>query len=258
MHSWVSSLHPTGHVVHLLAVQQLHNKREELVLSELGLLKDVLHGTKVGLNLLLDVLVHAQLHLGLLAALWEHLDLAKLDGAEGLAGDDGVLGNLSGQVGGHLVASVKEVLVLVLEPLAGHGVLLDGPLHGLHINVVAGVQDVQKYTMPSEWFKNKYEHLLDTCYETATNLPAEIAENSVITGETFGTVKLGEVKMFSKCCEKAKMKLCMHQDIKNKVESNFGPMEDILQETQLTEHEFFPLVMQLLHGKEMDYMTGGM
>merc|ERR1712184_144929 len=92
----------------------------------------------------------------------------------------------------------------------------------------------------------------------ATNMPAEIAENSVITGETFGTVKLGEVKMFSKCCEKAKMKLCMHQDIKNKVESNFGPMEDILQETQLTEHEFFPLVMQLLHGKEMDYMTGGM
>merc|ERR1711971_481227 len=54
------------------------------------------------------------------------------------------------------------------------------------------------------------------------------------------------------------MKMMMHQDIKNKVESNFGPMEDILQETQLTEHEFFPLVMQLLHGKEMDYMTGGM
>merc|ERR1719507_673121 len=120
------------------------------------------------------------------------------------------------------------------------------------------VQAMKRYTMPSEWFKNKYEHLLDTCYEMATNLPAEIAENSVITGETFGPVKLGEVKMFSKCCEKAKMKLCMHQDIKKKVESNFGPMEDILQETQLTEHEFFPLVMQLLHGKEMDYMTGGM
>merc|ERR1712233_145131 len=88
-----------------------------------------------------------------------------------------------------------------------------------NIDVQAMKRDIQKYTMPSEWFKNKYEHLLDTCYEMATNLPA---------------------------------------DIKNKVESNFGPMEDILQETQLTEHEFFPLVMQLLHGKEMDYMTGGM
>merc|ERR1712181_20661 len=127
-----------------------------------------------------------------------------------------------------------------------------------NIDIQAMKRDTQKYTMPSEWFKTKYEHLLDTCYEMATNLPAEIAENSVITGETFGTVKLGEVKMFTKCCEKAKTKLCMHQDIKNKVESNFGPMEDILQETQLTEHEFFPLVMQLLHGKEMDYMTGGM
>merc|ERR1719291_1141708 len=94
-----------------------------------------------------------------------------------------------------------------------------------NIDVQAMKRDIQKYTMPSEWFKNKYEPLLDTCYEMATNLPAEIAENSVITGETFGTVKLGE----------AKMKLCMHQDIKKKVESNFGPMEDILQETQLTE-----------------------
>merc|ERR1711962_1144296 len=112
-----------------------------------------------------------------------------------------------------------------------------------NIDVQAMKRDIQKYTMPSEWFKNKYEHLLDTCYEMATNLPADIAENSVVTGDSFGT---------------AKTKLCMHQDIKKKVESNFGPMEDILQETQLTEHEFFPLVMQLLHGKEMDYMTGGM
>merc|ERR1712032_686445 len=89
-----------------------------------------------------------------------------------------------------------------------------------NIDIQAMKRDTQKYTMPSEWFKTKYGHLLDTCYE-----------------------------MVTKCCEKAKTKLCMHQDIKNKVESNFGPMEDILQETQLTEHEFFPLVMQLLHGK---------
>merc|ERR1711930_46877 len=92
-----------------------------------------------------------------------------------------------------------------------------------NIDVQAMKRDIQKYTMPSEWFKNKYEHLLDTCYEMATNLPADIADNSVVTGDTFGTVKLGEVKMFTKCTEKAKTKLCMHQDIKKKVESNLAP-----------------------------------
>merc|ERR1740128_695169 len=113
--------------------------------------------------------------------------------------------------------------------------------------------DMQQFTMPSPWFGQKYEQILDTCYEMATNLPAEIADNSVVSG-SFGTVKLGEVKMFNKCCEKAEMKLCMNQDIKTKVESNFGPMAELLQQTQLTEAEFFPLVMQLLHGQEMDYM----
>merc|ERR1712020_681263 len=83
------------------------------------------------------------------------------------------------------------------------------------------------------------------------------SDNSVVSG-SFGTIKLGEIKMFTKCEMRSKMKLCMNQDIKNKVESNFGPMQSILQQTQLTEAEFFPLVMQLLHGEEIDYMTGSM
>ena len=75
------------------------------------------------------------------AALCELLDLAELDGVEGITDDNGVVGDVSGQVGGHLIANVKQVLVL-LEPLAGHGALRGVPLHGLHIDVVAGVQDV--------------------------------------------------------------------------------------------------------------------
>merc|ERR1712181_98359 len=34
-----------------------------------------------------------------------------------------------------------------------------------NIDIQAMKRDTQKYTMPSEWFKTKYEHLLDTCYE---------------------------------------------------------------------------------------------
>jgi len=127
-----------------------------------------------------------------------------------------------------------------------------------NIDIQAMKTDMQKYKLPSAWFGKKYEEILDTCYEMATNLPANIADNSVITGQSFGSIKLGEVKMFMKCCSKHKTKLCMNQDIKKKVESNFGPMEAILEETQLTEHEFFPLVVQLLHGEEMKYMVGSM
>merc|ERR1711970_1597014 len=114
-----------------------------------------------------------------------------------------------------------------------------------NLDMQAMKRDMQQYTMPSPWFGQKYEQMLDTCYEMATNLPAEMADNSVVSG-SFGTVNLAEMKM------------CMNQDIKTKVESNFGPMEEILEQTQLTEAEFFPLVMQLLHGEEMDYMVGSM
>merc|ERR1711997_128293 len=126
-----------------------------------------------------------------------------------------------------------------------------------NLDIQAMKRDMQQYTMPSPWFGQKYEQILETCYEMATNLPREIADNSVVSG-SFGTIKLGEIKMFMKCEMRSKMKLCMNQDIKNKVESNFGPMQSILQQTQLTEAEFFPLVMQLLHGEEIDYMTGSM
>merc|ERR1712241_91512 len=126
-----------------------------------------------------------------------------------------------------------------------------------NLDIQAMKRDMQQYTMPSPWFGQKYEQILETCYEMATNLPREIADNSVVSG-SFGTIKLGEIKMFTKCEMRSKMKLCMNQDIKNKVESNFGPMQSILQQTQLNEAEFFPLVMQLLHGEEIDYMTGSM
>merc|ERR1712088_545946 len=126
-----------------------------------------------------------------------------------------------------------------------------------NLDLQAMKRDAQQYAMPSPWFGKKYEMILDSCYEMASNLPAEMADNSVVSG-SFGTVKLAEIKMFLKCEERGEMKLCMNQDIKTKVESNFGPMEEILQQTQLTEAEFFPLVMQLLHGEEMDYMFGSM
>jgi len=124
------------------------------------------------------------------------------------------------------------------------------------LDVRAMKRDMEQYKMPSPWFAQRYEELLDTCYDMATNLPEKIEENAVVTGEDFGSVNMAEIKMFFKCCSKAKTKLCMNQDIKNKIEANFGPLEDILSQTQLTEYQIFPLVIQLLHGEEMEYMMG--
>lgn len=117
-------------------------------------------------------------------------------------------------------------------------------------------KDMEQYTMPSPWFAQRYEEMVDTCYDMATNLPSQIEENAVITGEDFGTVNLAEIKSFKKCCSMGETRLCMNQDIKKKIETNFGPLEDILSQTQLTEYQIFPLVIQLLHGQEMEYMMG--
>jgi len=123
------------------------------------------------------------------------------------------------------------------------------------IDVRAMKKDSEQYSMPSVWFKRRYEEILDTCYEVATNLPADLDKQNIVTGD-FGTVNMGRVKSFMGCCKEAKQKLCMSQDIKNKIEANFGPVDEILEsfKYQITEDQLFTQVQQLLQGAEEEYM----
>merc|ERR1719483_1197066 len=89
------------------------------------------------------------------------------------------------------------------------------------IDVRAMKKDTEQYNMPSAWFKNRYEDIIDVCYEAAHNLPAKLQEQDIIKGD-FGTVDMGKIKSFMSCCKSSKQKLCMNQDIKNKIETNFG------------------------------------
>jgi len=122
------------------------------------------------------------------------------------------------------------------------------------IDVQSLKQYMQQYTLPSPWFKKNFEELVDICYETAVNLPADVVEDQVIEGD-FGTVNFAQVRTFMKCCKEGKRKLCMNQDTKNKIESNFGPINSILKETKLTEFQLFPLVQEMLQGEESEYLT---
>merc|ERR1719347_2102634 len=117
------------------------------------------------------------------------------------------------------------------------------------ISVPSMKRDLEQYNLPSVWFKENILNQLDTCYQMATTLPAQVGEEYTAQGD-FGTVNMAQVKMFMGCYSKAKSKLCMNHDIKQKIEENFGPLNDILSQSGLTENQLFPLVEDLLHGQE--------
>jgi hypothetical protein len=109
---------------------------------------------------------------------------------------------------------------------------------------------LEQFSLPSEWFKRRLYDTYETCNKVAASVPAEAAAAGGEAGLVPGLYK---IKSFMRCCKEGKLRLCMYQDVKTKLEKNFGPLEKILAQTQLTEDQLFPLVIMLLHGEEMDY-----
>jgi len=120
------------------------------------------------------------------------------------------------------------------------------------IDVAAMKADTQKYKMPSEWFKKQYFAILDNCQEVAENQPAELDNMYNMPGMQH----MGTVKSFMTCCKSAKMRLCMNQDTKKKIETNFGPVEELLQSfnNQINEEQLFFMVNELLQGDDQEWM----
>ena len=108
--------------------------------------------------------------------------------------------------------------------------------------------------MPSQWFEDKYVEILDSCYEVSETLPASLQEEYAPSNYNGPMRNLGKIKSFMNCCKSAKMKLCMNQDTKKKIEANFGPVEKLVEgfNNQLTEDQVFFMVNQLLEGSEED------
>merc|ERR1712226_375531 len=65
--------------------------------------------------------------------------------------------------------------------------------------------------------------------KVAENLPAGL-QDKVLPNNYSGPMRnLGKIKSFMNCCKSAKMKLCMYQDTKKKIETNFGPVDQLLE-----------------------------
>merc|ERR1712025_444365 len=115
---------------------------------------------------------------------------------------------------------------------------------------------IDKNKMPSEWFKQRYFTILDSCYEVAQNLPSDLDNEYDIQGDK-SLRNIGKIKSFMSCCRSAKMKLCMNQDTKKKIETNFGPVGELLSSfnNQINEEQLFYMVNELLQGAEDDMMV---
>merc|ERR1711909_165200 len=116
-------------------------------------------------------------------------------------------------------------------------------------------EDQERNSM-SQWFEDKYVEILDSCYEVSETLPASLQEEYAPSNYNGPMRNLGKIKSFMNCCKSAKMKLCMYQDTKKKIEANFGPVDELVEgfNNQLTEEQVFWMVNQLLQGSEDEFM----
>merc|ERR1740128_1364230 len=125
-----------------------------------------------------------------------------------------------------------------------------------NIDIKAIKENMTKYKLPSPWFKTRYTELLDTCYAMVTTLPGTIEKQYEVETKTGIKVDVAQIKTFMKCCAKAKAQLCMNQDLKQKIETSFAPLNEILNKTELTEHQLFPLVLTMLQGQDNEFDFG--
>jgi len=114
----------------------------------------------------------------------------------------------------------------------------------LDINGINRIIDEYEYS--DNWFLEHVKKDHQICYELSQNLPQDLVDEC-----PYGP-QMAKLKMFLKCMEKCKMKTCMHYDVKQKLEENFGPLSTLVAQTGLREEELFPLVMKLLHGDMFD------
>merc|ERR1712058_142937 len=87
---------------------------------------------------------------------------------------------------------------------------------------------VESYNMQNQWLKKRILNDMETCIDVAKSQPSEYNAHL-----NFDNVNVAQIKSYMRCTKYAKSKL----------ETNFGPLEQIVEQTQLSEEQLFPLVM---------------
>jgi len=113
-------------------------------------------------------------------------------------------------------------------------------------------RSLDDFNMPDPWFRARVVKDLRVCNLVAEALPAEAQienyNNNSGNNSNDINVNMSKLKSFVKCYERRAMRTCMARSTKEKIEENFGRLEDIARETQLEEDDLLMLVAKLLIG----------
>jgi len=115
----------------------------------------------------------------------------------------------------------------------------------MELDLEAMLDNIKEMNIRDPWLLEQTIEDCRTCYAYAQNLPRRLFDQMTLPEQWV------KVKMFKKCSKMAKYQTCMDNDIKKKLEENFGPLQKLVETTGLAEKELLPMAMRLLHG-DMD------
>jgi len=117
----------------------------------------------------------------------------------------------------------------------------------LELDLENMLDDIKSMNIRDKWLEDKTIEDVRTCYAVAQSLPVRFFAEFPMPEQWV------KIKLFKKCKKNAMSQTCMNNDIKKKLENNFGPLGKLVETTGLPENELLPMAMKLLHG-DMDMM----
>merc|ERR1711970_217918 len=108
---------------------------------------------------------------------------------------------------------------------------------------------LKKLNFDSKWLHDRIEDDMEMCVNMANALPNEVQHRFHYPG----MVNLSKLKAYKKCCLETRLRTCAFYDVKKTLESNYGSMDSILEQTKMTEDQLLPLMLNLLYGDELPY-----
>merc|ERR1712080_714581 len=120
--------------------------------------------------------------------------------------------------------------------------------HNNDLDLRAMINTIDNHQNANKWLKEQQIQNYQTCYQMAENMPRH--EQPVVEE---GKPNMAKHQLFFQCLSKQSYETCMHHDLRTQIEHNFGPVDLLLKQTQLTEVELYRLVFEIIYRDTLDF-----